>query len=131
VLGITSSEEVAACPRCGMFYERYKPSYSRWPAVWQVGIALCGPMFLVALVRLGQWLALRADQKALFRFCSEAYSVFLPFAWFLWPVACAVLLAKRYAPLSDRWMSTIGLAIAGMVGNTAIMLVILLAQVLV
>lgn len=131
LLGLTSSEEIASCPNCGKFFERYRPaSVSRWPSLWKMGLVLCGPMALVVLMRAGQWAAQRGDQQVLYRVLEQAHAIGLPLAWFAWPLAGAFLLAKQYAPAADRWMSSLGVAIAAMVVNTAIMLAALLTQLL-
>lgn len=129
LLGITSSEEVASCPNCGMFFDRYRAAGpSRWPAVWKLSLALCGPMLLVVLMRAGEWYALRVDQKVLYRVLSEASYFLYPLAWFAWPILAAFLLARRFAPFPERWMTGIGLTAAGLVGNTALNLAALLVQ---
>lgn len=132
LLGLTSSDEIASCPNCGKFFERYTPgTVSRWPSLWRMGTALCGPMVLVALMKGVQWIAQREGQQALWRVMAEAYPICLPLAWFGWPIVCAYLLATKYAAGPDRWMSSVGVAIAAMVANTAVMLASLLVQLLV
>jgi ribosomal protein S27AE len=131
LLGLTTSEEIASCPNCGRFFARYQSGVSRWPALWKMALMLCGPMVLVALMRAGQWFALRAEQKVLFRVFEEAYTVGVPLAWFGWPLLCGYLLSQKYASGPERWMSWLGLAVAAMVGNTAVMLATMLVRVLV
>lgn len=130
LLGITTSDEIASCPNCGKFYERYRPGPSRWPAFWIMALALCGPMVLMALMQVGRWAAQRGQHQALVRFLVEATNVGIPLAWFGWPLVAAFLLARRYAPAPERWMSWLGLVVAGLVGNTAVMLASMLMRLL-
>lgn len=130
LLGLTSAEEIASCPNCGQFFERLRPTgASRWPPLWKMALALCGPMLLVALMQAGRWAATRGGQQALVRVLVEANYYCLPLAWFGWPILAAFLLARRYAPGPDRWMASLGLVIAGLVGNTAINLASMLLRV--
>jgi hypothetical protein len=132
LLGLTTSEEIASCPNCGKFFERYRAaSVSRWPSLWKMGIVLCGPMVLVVLMRAGQWMASRSDQQVLYRVFEQAYAIGLPIAWVAWPLVGGFLMANRYASAADRWMSSLGVAIAAMVANTAVMLAALLVRLLV
>lgn len=129
LLGITSVDEIASCPNCGKFFDHYRPSgASRWPALWRMVASLCGPMMLTATVRIVQWSSYHGGQKTLAGVLGEVYSVMLPLTWFGWPLVAAYLLARRYAPFPERWMSGLGLAVAGMVGNTVVMLVLMLLQ---
>ena len=132
LLGLTTNEEVASCPNCGKFFERYQAAgVSRWPSLWKLGLILCGPMVLVVLMRAGQWGASRADQQVLYRVFEQAYAICLPIAWFVWPLVGAFLMANRYASAAERWMSSLGVGVAAMVANTAIMLASLLIRLLV
>ena len=77
-------------------------------------------MLLVAFMQVGQYFAARGGHQALVRVFQEATYICLPLAWFLWPIIGAFLLARRFAPSPERWMSSVGLTIAGLVGCTAI-----------
>jgi hypothetical protein len=129
---LTTSDEVASCPNCGKFFERYRAAgVSRWPTLWKMATALCGPMAVVVLMRAGQWAASGSGQQVLYRVLEQAYAICLPIAWFVWPLVGGFLMANRYASAAERWMSSLGVAVAAMVGNTAIMLAALLIRLLV
>ncbi len=129
LLGLTSTEEIASCPNCGKFYERFRPAgFSRWPALWKMSLALCGPMLLVAFMQVGQFAATRGGHQAMVRVLQEMIYVCFPLAWFVWPIVAAFLLARHFAPAPERWMSAVGLTIAGLVGCTAINLASMLLR---
>lgn len=134
LLGITSTEEIASCPSCGRFYERLPEVGSRgWPAPWKIALILCGPMLLAVSLRAGQWLVERNGGRntTIYSLFSESLPFLNPLAWFVWPIVAAFLLANKYAPAPDRWMTSIGLTVAGLVGSTLIMLASLLVQILI
>jgi hypothetical protein len=86
-------------------------------------------MLLVALMQAGQYFAARGGHQALVRVFQEATYVCYPLAWFLWPIIAAFLLARHFAPAPEKWMSSVGLTIAGLVGCTAINLASMLLRV--
>jgi len=137
---VGAGQLVSECPECGTAFQPSQGGAEakgrgarRWPATWKTSLALSGPMILLGALYALAWIASKRGLGGE-SFAKELVAILnqcvLPI-WFLGPIVGAVILARKYAFSGDRWMVGLGLAVAGIVGNTVMALVAMLAAVFV
>ncbi len=119
--GIGVGQSLAQCPECGATFDPERPLPTRaWPPAWRMGLVLCGGLlFIIACDALG-WLATSAGWKEFASVLSEFLSFAWAPAWLGTPILGAHFLSARHAHPSERWMTLLGLSVAGIVVNTVI-----------
>lgn len=124
--GIGLGQIMAECPECGTPFDPGQASRpSRWPPTWKLGLWLCGPMLLLGALYLLAWIVSRGGQPGRVAFSNELVAILnqcVLALWFIAPLITAVFLARRYAYSGERWMIGLGLFLAGLVGNTVLVL---------
>lgn len=134
--GIGAGQVISECPECGYPFDPGDGARPRrWPPTWTTALALCGGMILILSLYVLAWIVQRgagasnpsAFSKEMVAFLDQAI---LP-VWFLTPPFAATVLTQRFAYRGERWTIGLGLAIAGIVGNTVLALGAMLVAIVV